>query len=190
MKAHIGRMQNGAGELLGQLRPRNILRDVNELLLKFEKDATFQKYLRSRIRIVTPVVLVFVFVSTVCAIAVMFWSVHLVPPPVPFLDKLLVLLLGAAVWIGGIFAQTSVFAVWLEQRAIRRNRSGTAQRPAAPGGVVNYLKYSRTVFPWVLVAICVVLPLGILVDFAPIVAFLVLAVEAAAPVVYDRVDSR
>ena len=187
MKTHFGRMQGEPGELLSQLRPRNILRDVNDLLLKFEKDAVFQRYLKSRIRIVTPVVLVFVFVSTVCAIAVMFWSVRLIPPPVSFGVHLLVLLLGLAVWIGGIFAQTSIFAVWLEQRA--RNRSGGPHRSAPPGGVLNYLKYSRTVFPWTLVLLFVLLPLGILIDFAPVVAFIIIVILASAPFVYDRVDS-
>lgn len=190
MKTRIRRFRSEAGELLVQLTPRNVFRDVNELLLKFQNDAILQTYLRSRIRIATPVVFVFVFVSTICAIAVMFFAVRLVAPPVPFLYRLLVLLVGAAVWVGGIFAQTGIFAVWLEQRAIRRNRSGAAHRPAPPGGVLNYLKYSRTLFPWVLVAIFVVLPLGILVDFAPVVALVIIAVLVAAPYLYDKVDSR
>ena len=190
MKTRIRRFGSEAGELLVQLTPRNVLRDVNELLLKFQNDAILQNYLRSRIRIATPVVFVFVFVSTVCAIAVMFFVPRLIEPPVPFLYRLLVLLVGAAVWIGGIFAQTGIFAVWLEQRAIRRNRSGAAHRPAPPGGVLNYLKYSRTLFPWVMVAIFVVLPLGILVDFAPVVALVIIAVLVAAPYLYDKVDSR
>lgn len=190
MKTRIRRFRSEAGELLVQLTPRNVFRDVNELLLKFQNDAILQTYLRSRIRIATPVVFVFVFVSTVCAIAVMFFAPRLVEPPVPFLYRLLVLIIGAAVWFGGIFAQTGIFAVWLEQRAIRRSRSGAARRTAPPGGVLNYLKYSRTMFPWLLVALFVVLPLGVLVYFAPVVALVIVTVLAAAPVVYDRVDSR
>jgi len=188
MKTRIRRFRSEAGELLVQLTPHNVFRDVSELLLKFQNDAILQNYLRSRIRIATPVVFVFVFVSTVCAIAVMFFVPRLIEPPVPFWYRLLVLIVGAAVWVGGIFAQTGIFAVWLEQRAIRRNRSGPAHRPA-PGGVLNYLKYSRTMFPWLLVALLVVLPLGIIVYFAPVVALLIIAVLAAAPYLYDKVDT-
>jgi hypothetical protein len=189
MKTRIHRFRSEAGELLVQLTPHNVLRDVGELLLKFENDAILHNYLRSRIRIATPVVFVFIFVSTVCAIAVMFFVPRLIEPPVPFLYRLLVLLVGAAVWFGGIFAQTGIFAVWLEQRAIERNRAGAGHKPAPPAGVLNYLKYSRTMFPWLLVTLFVVLPLGILVYFAPVVALAIIAVLVAAPYLYDKVDT-
>jgi len=45
------------------------------------------------------------------------------------------------------------------------------------------------VFPWTLVLLFVVLPLAILVDFAPVVAFIIIVILASAPFVYDRVDT-
>src|ERR1700704_1284472 len=57
-----------AGDMLEQLRPRRVLRDARDLALKFQRDEVFREYVLGRIWAVLAMVLVFVFVSTVCSI--------------------------------------------------------------------------------------------------------------------------
>src|SRR6266568_4462383 len=65
------------------------------------------------------------------------------------------LLLGAAVWAGGVVAQIYVFLIWLEGRAAQKDRSARGIRVAVPPGVLAHLKYSRALPAWILVALCV-----------------------------------
>lgn len=178
-----------AGDTMDQLRPRNILRDARDLLEKFENNDVFREYVLNRIWLVTPVVLTFVLVSTVCAISIMFFTARLAAPPVPVSLRFFALLLGVVIWVGGIVGQTYVFLLWLEERAAHRSRAAQAARSAVPGGILAYLKYSRAMPPWILVVLCVVVPIAILAAYAPLMAAVLVVLAVLAPVVYNKIDS-
>jgi hypothetical protein len=178
-----------ASDMLGQLSPRNVLRDARDFALKLQRDEVFRDYLAARIRRIVPVVFIFVLVSTVCAIGIMVYSVRMMPPPVPLWVRACALLLGAGVWLGGVVAQVYIFFIWLEERAAKQNRRAQGVRVAVPRGVLAYLKYSRALPPWILVALCVVAPLAILAVNAPLTALLLACVAVLTPLLFKTLDS-
>ena len=188
MKVSERELRAAAGDMLNQLRPRNVLRDAQDLLLKFQRDEVFSEYFASRIWIVLAMVLVFVLVSSVCSIDLMFRVAHLTSDP-PLWLKPVALLVGVAVWVCGVTAQIYVFLIWLEERAAQKSRSERGLRVKIPAGVLAYLKYSRALPPWILVALCVVAPLAILAGHAPLIALLLVALGILAPVLFKKFDS-
>jgi hypothetical protein len=88
-----------------------------------------------------------------------------------------------------VVAQLSVFLIWLEERAAEKSRSARGIRVALPAGVLAYLKYSRALPPWILVALCVVAPLAILAGRSPLIALPLIALGILAPVVFRKLDS-
>ncbi len=177
-----------AGDMLEQLRPRRALRDARDFALKFQRDDVFRDYVVSRMWAVLPVVLVFILVSTICSIDIMFRTVRLASDP-PVWLRFFALLLGAAVWLCGVMAQVYVFLIWLEERAAQRDRSERGKRVEVPAGVMAYLKYSRALPPWVLIFACIVLPVVLMARGAPLVALLVLTVSLLAPFLFKKFDS-
>ncbi len=177
-----------AGDMLDQLRPRRALRDARDFALKFQRDDVFRDYVVSRMWAVLPVVLVFILVSTICSIDIMFRTVRLASDP-PVWLRFFALLLGAAVWLCGVMAQVYVFLIWLEERAAQRDRSERGKRVEVPAGVLAYLKYSRALPPWVLIFACIVLPVVLMARGAPLVALLVLTVSLLAPFLFKKFDS-
>lgn len=177
------------GEILSQLRPRSLVRDGRDLMVKFQNDDVFRSYIAYRLRGVVPVVLVFILVSTVCAVGIMFEAVRWVSPPVPLWLRGLALVLGAAVWIGGILAQVYLFLLWLEGRAARLNQSSRGMEVRIPRGFLAYLKYSRALAPWILAAICVALPLAVFATSAPVAALLLVSIAILAPLLFKKLDS-
>src|SRR5438046_9587468 len=87
-------LRAAAGDMLDQLRPRRALRDARDFALKFQNDEVFRDYVVSRIWAVLPVVLVFLLVSTICSIDIMFRTVRLASDP-PVWLRFFALLLGA-----------------------------------------------------------------------------------------------
>ncbi len=167
MKKSQRELRAAAGDMLSQLWPPNVLRDARELLLKFQRDEVFREYLAARVWAVLAMLLLFVLISTVCAIDIMFNSVRLIPPPVP-------------VWYRG-------FALLL--RAAQKDRSARGIRVAVPSGVLAHLKYSRALPAWILVALCVAAPLAIVAGHAPLLALLLVALGILAPVLFKKFDS-
>ena len=182
-------LRAAAGDMLDQLRPRRALRDARDFALKFQHDDVFREYVLSRIWTVLPVLLVFVLVSTVCAIGIMFNAARWISPPVPVWYRGFALLLGAAVWLGGVVAQLYLFLIWLEERAAQKSRSARGIQVTVPAGVLAYLKYSRALPPWILVALCVAVPMAILAYYSPLAAFLLVSVAVLAPVIFKKLDS-
>jgi len=188
MKHRERELKAAANDLLGQLRPRNLLRDTRDLLGKFQRDEVFREYVVTRIWTVIPVILMFVLVSTVCSIDTMFRAARLASGS-PLWLKGFALLLGAVVWLCGVLAQIYVFLLWLEGRAAQKNREEQGQRVEVPAGVLAYLKYSRALPPWILILIFVVLPLGIMARNAPLAALILATLAALAPVLFKKFDS-
>ena len=187
MKVSERELRAAAGDMLNQLRPRNVLRDAQDLLLKFQRDEVFSEYFASRIWIVLAMVLVFVLVSSVCSIDIMFRVAHLTSDP-PLWLKPVALLVGVAVWVCGVAAQIYIFLVWLEERAAQKNRSERGIHVKVPAGVLAYLKYSRAMLPWVLIFASIVLPLAMMVRRAPLVVLLLVAVSILAPYLFKKLD--
>ena len=177
-----------AGDMLDQLRPRRALRDARDFALKFQRDDVFRDYVVSRMWAVLPVVLVFILVSTICSIDIMFRTVRLASDP-PVWLRFFALLLGAAVWLCGVMAQVYVFLIWLEERAAQKDRSERGKRVEVPAGVLAYLKYSRALPPWIVIFACIVLPVLLMARGAPLVALLVLTVSLLAPFLFKKFDS-
>ena len=173
--------------MAGQLRPRNIVRDARDLVLKFARDDVVQAYIAPRIWKILAVVLVFVLVSTVCSIDVMFRFARLVSDSV--LLKALALPFGAVVWLGGTIGQIYVFAIWLEGRAAQRDREERGISVEMPEGVLAYLKYSRALVPWIAVAVFVLLPLLVMARYVPVVALGLCIAAIAAPALFRKFDS-
>jgi hypothetical protein len=175
-------LRAAGGDVLSQLRPRNILRDARDLALKFFRDDVLQAYLAPRIWAVLPVVLVFVLVATVCAIDVMFKAGR-------FMPGIFALAVGAAFWAGGVVGQIYVFAIWLEGRAAQRDREERGIEVEMPAGFLAYLKYSRALVPWVFILVCVALPLGLMAPRSPLAAGLLFVVALLAPFLFKKFDT-
>jgi hypothetical protein len=180
-------LRAAGGDMLTQLRPRNILRDIQDLITKFARDEALHAYLGPRIWGVLAVVLAFVLVSTVCSIDMMFRFVRFFSNFV--MAPALALPFGASVWTIGVLGQLYVFAIWLEGRASERDRAERGIRVKVPRGFLAYLKYSRALVPWIAVALCVALPLLIMAGRAPLVALGLLLVAVGAPALYRKFDS-
>jgi len=181
-------LRAAARDILDQLRPRRALRDARDFALKFQRDEVFRDYVLSRIWAVLPVFLVFVLVSTICSIDIMFRTVRPASDP-PVWLRFFALLLGAAAWVCGVVAQVYVFLIWLEERAAQRDRSERGKRVEVPPGVLAYLKYSRALPPWILILIFVVLPLGLMARSAPLAVLILVMLVALAPVLFKKFDS-
>jgi hypothetical protein len=175
-------LRAAGGDMLSQLRPRNILRDARDLALKFVRDDVLQAYVAPRIWAVLAVVLVFVLVGTVCSIDVMFRAAR-------FMPGIFVLIMGAAIWAGGVVGQAYVFAIWLEGRAAQRDRDERGVHVEMPAGFLAYLKYSRALIPWILILVCVALPLALMAPRAPLVALLLFTVALLAPFLFKKFDT-
>lgn len=186
---HSGRdPRSTTGEILSQLRPRSLVRDGRDLMVKFQNDDVFRSYVAYRAWALIAVFLVFVLVSTVLAVGVMFDVARWVPPPAPLWLKGLAFLLGAAVWVGGIVAQVYLFVLSLEGKAARLDQSSRGMIVAVPKGFIPYLKYSRTLAPWILAAACVALPLAVLATSTPVAALLLASLAVLAPLLFSRLD--
>ena len=189
MKHSERELRAAAGDMLSQLHPRSVVRDARDLALKVQRDEVFREYFVTRVWVVIPVIFVFFLVSTVCAISIMFNAARWISPPVPVWFRGFELLLGAAVWLGGVAAQVYVFLIWLEERAAQKSRSERGIQIAVPAGVLAYLKYSRALPPWILILIFVVIPLGIVARSAPLAALILFTLAALAPVLFKKFDS-
>lgn len=175
-------LRAAGGDVLSQLRPRNVLRDARDLVLKFARDEVLQAYIAPRIWAVLAVVLVFVLIGTVCSIDVMLKAGR-------FMPGILALLVGAAFWAGAVVGQVYVFAIWLEGRAAQRDRNERGIHVEMPAGILAYLKYSRALVPWILILVCAVLPLAIMAPRAPLVALMLFAVALLAPFLFKKFDT-
>jgi hypothetical protein len=193
----VGRiMRSGAhdaravgADVLSQLLPHNILRDARDLALKLQNDDAFRDYVASRVWRVIPVVLMFLLVSTVCAVGTMLGTARLLSAPVPFWLRALAFLVGVVVWVGGAIAQTYVFFIWLEERAAYRSRVERGIKTAVPSGFFAYLKYSRALAPWILVGLFVGAPLVWLGLHAPMIALAIFCVAILPPALFGKLDS-
>jgi len=93
------------------------------------------------------------------------------------------------VWVGGLVGQIYVFAIWLEARAAQRDRDERGIDLQVPAGFLPYLKYSRALVPWILVSLCIVLPLASMASRSPVPALLLLTMALLAPFLFKKFDT-
>ena len=172
-------LRAAGGDVLSQLNPRNIVRDAIDLALKFTRDPVLQAYVAPRAWAVIAVLLVFVLVSSVLSIDVIMKASRYMP-------GFVALLVGAAAWAGGVVGQIYVFAIWLEGRAVQADRDERGQHLRMPSGFLAYLKYSRALVPWILIAVCVALPLLVMAERVPLVALILLTASVSAPALFRK----
>ena len=175
-------LRAAGGDMLSQLSPHNIVRDARDLALKFVRDDVLQAYLAPRVWAALAVVLVFFLVSAVCGIDVTFKTSRFVP-------GIAALIVGGLVWAGGLLGQVYVFAIWLEARAAQRDRDERGIDLEVPAGFLSYLKYSRALVPWILVLLCIALPLAAMAPRSPVAALLLFTMALLAPFLFKKFDT-
>jgi hypothetical protein len=181
--------RTGPGDILAHFLPHRVLRDARQLAVSFQNEDLFRDHVRDRLAYVGAVVLVFVLVSTVCAVAVMLSVPRLASPPVGFGLKFLAFLAGVAVWMAGILAQLYLFFGWVQERALEKaGKLPHHQFKLDRIGVEFLLKKPRIVVPGAIIVVCIVAPLAIVALHAPAVALALFAAGAGAPARYARVD--
>jgi hypothetical protein len=130
--------------------------------------APLKAYLRERMPLIAPVVLLMAIISICCAASmVMFLG------GTNSLLVLLSMLLAPFVLVGSFFVQAYVFFSWLEARALAKAlHHGTGPLPV----------------PWALAVIFLLLPLAMLVAVAPLVGITLFVLLVAAPFGFARLD--
>jgi hypothetical protein len=183
----VGR--TSAGDVLAHFLPHRILRDARQLAMSFQNEALFRDYVTQRIAFVSAVVLVFVLVSSVCAVVVMFAVPRLSSPPIGFGLKFLAFLAGVAAWIAGIVAQLYLFFGWVQEHALEKaGKLPVHHLKLDRIGLAYLMRKPRVVVPGVIIVLCILLPLAIVATHAPLVALALLAAGAGAPFLYARLD--
>ena|SRR5262245_16264518 len=175
-------LRAAGGDMLGQLRPKNIVRDALDLIQKFGRDEVLQAYIAPRLWKLFPVLLVFTLVSTVCTINFMLIAGR-------YMHWLFALLVGVAVWVGGVVGLTYIFAIALEGRAAQRDREERGVNVRMPEGFLAYLKYSRALVPWIAVVLCVAFPLLVMGRYNPPLALGLVVAVVGAPWLFRKFDS-
>ena len=130
--------------------------------------APLKAYLRERMPLIVPVVVLMAVTSLCCAAAtVMFLG------GTTSVLVLLAMLLVPFVLVGSFFVQTYTFFSWLEMRALAKALHHRAALPTPP---------------WVLGALLLVLPLAMLVAVTPPVGITLIVLLVAAPFGFARLD--
>jgi len=157
MRVSERELRAAAGDMRDQLRPRNVLRDAQDLLLKFQRDEIFSEYFANRIWAVLAMVLVFVLVSSVCSIDVMFPGGEPDAPTAAVAQALCPGRRGGGMGVRGNRAALRIPDL-AGRIAAQKSRSERGLRVKIPAGVLAYLKYSRATLPWSSSSASIVLP--------------------------------
>jgi len=166
-----------------------LLDPLNEglsLLRRFQEAQGFHGYVMERMAILAPIGLLMVFTSLACAAATVLYLGGTRSALV-----LLAILLVPFILAGSLFVQAYVFFSWLEGRALAK---ALHRKPRALGPIAARLHKagidmgSMPPVPWVLAAIFLYLPLGMLVLVVPKLAFAIIALQVLAPFAFARLD--
>jgi hypothetical protein len=182
------KQEESARQGIEQFLPLGILKDAANLVHRLREGEAFPRYVRKRVRLVVPMGALFLSTSIASAAATVVFlagtsSLILLPA----------LLLMPFVLLGSLFVQGYVFFSWLENRALARVY-GKRARPAQ-GPVAVWLRKTLRAdlgqwppVPWLLAALCLFLPLAMLLSVATKAAFVLLALHGLAPILYARLD--
>jgi hypothetical protein len=143
--------------------------DARKLLARLQENEAFRQYLRRRLQLVIPPLVLFLLISIACAAATVIFLADR--------HRLLALpglLLAPFVLAGSLFVQLYLFLSWLENRAVARALGLASGKPPP--------------VPWGLAAIFLALPLAFLVAVAGKPGLVLLVLAVLAPIAYARFD--
>jgi hypothetical protein len=165
----------------------DILAETQNLWQRFQRGGAFRSYIRHRLHLVIPALMVFVAYSVVGTAA----TVITLGGTRSFL--VLVGLLGApVVLLGSLYFQIFVFLLWIENRAIAhatRHVPRTVKRDVAATASALGAVFKQ--FPVVVQAIIgafLLVPLGFVAYLSPAIALLMIALLVAVPAGYAALD--
>jgi len=147
------------------------LQDARGLAARLREGEAFRAHVQHRLRLVVPALVVFALIAFACAAATAVFLADL--------SSWLTLpgfLLAPAVLVGSVYLQGLVFLLWLERRALalalgHSPRGGLGELPRVPLGAALLL-----------------LPLAMLAGLWPVLAVVLVAAGALAPLLYARFD--
>lgn len=151
--------------------------DARNLAARFQNSQSFQDYVRWRMVLLLPAALVYLLISIACAAATVIFLAERHP-----LLALPGLILAPVILVGSLFVQGYVFLAWLEDRALAQALG--RRRPGKWG--IDMGRMPRV--PWAMAAVFVVVPLVLLAALAMPAALALIALGAAAPVLFARLD--
>jgi uncharacterized membrane protein (DUF485 family) len=120
--------RSGALDVLTHFLPQNILQDLREQALSFQRQETFRTYVLRRMWFVIPVALAFAAVSFAAAAGSVIFASRFVTQPVSGWTATAIFALGAVVWVGGVISQLYILFRWLENKALRQTSTANPRR--------------------------------------------------------------
>jgi hypothetical protein len=173
---------------LARLVPARTLANALALAHRYREVESLQLYVQDRKRLLVPATFVLFLIGVGCAISVVVYLADF-----HALLALLAILLLPIVLIGSLFVLAYVFFSWIEGRALAREL-GPRHR-AAPGAAARWLsdKFGIDIgpapqVPWVLAAIFLLAPLGLLAASSWAYALAVLLLGVLMPLAYAKFD--
>jgi hypothetical protein len=157
------------------LRVEKTYRDAMKLANRFQQAPGFRDYLRKRLILVVPAMLVFVLISLACAAG-----------PVIFLAERHALLalpglvLSPVFLLGSFFVQAFVFFSWLEGRAVARALRRPQKKSIDFGAMPNV--------PWALAGVFLLLPLSLLSMTSAEITLVLIVLAVLTPILFARFD--
>jgi hypothetical protein len=188
----------GGAAMVGMTDHAELQRRVGQQLLGPFEDAmllarhyrevyAFQEYLGERARLVIPVLVLIGVTGVACGMAPI---VALVGTSAG--SALGGLLLMPLMLIGSVFVLGLVFFSWLEERSLART---LGRRTAREGRAMRWMRKKLGVdlgraprVPWLFAALFLALPFAMLLSVAPEIGAILLALLAAAPFAFARLD--
>lgn len=163
--------------LTANLQLAKTFADARDLAARFQNSLGFQEYLRLRMILLVPAGFVYLLISVACAAAIVIFLAER-----HSLLALPGLILAPVILVGSLFVQAYVFFSWLEDRALARalGRRGFVRWGIDMGKVPPV--------PWVMAAVFVLVPLGILAALAMPAALVLVVLGFAVPVLFARLD--
>jgi hypothetical protein len=165
----------------------DILAETQGLIQRFQQGSAFRQYLRERLRLVVPALVIFVAFS----VATTAGTVITLGGTRSFL-VLVALLTAPFILIGSLYVQLLTFFLWLENRAIARATHHTAHSPKQElaNTLAGLCALAKSFSPVVVAvgAALLLVPLAFLAHLSTGVAFLLLVLVAATPFGYALLD--
>jgi len=165
----------------------DIFAETQGLIQRFQQGSPFRAYLRERLLLVVPALVIFLAfsVATTAGTVIALGGTHSILVLVGLLTAPFIL-------IGTLYAQLFTFFLWLENRVIARAAHHVAHTPQQEIAQTldGLLKLGRSFSPVVVAvgAALLLVPLAFLAHLSAGVAFLLLVVVAATPFAFALLD--
>ena len=162
--------------------------DAKRLLYRFREVDSLSFYVRRNMWLVTFAVLVILLISLASLLGIF----SLLPDMHWFLVLPLLVLL--PIFLGGsLFVQMFVFFSWIEGRSLARALQRHRKLPRGPVARWLLRKFGLDMspfppVPWILAAVFLFLPLGLLLHVWPLAALVVVMLAVTTPILYARFD--